>query len=177
MTPASVAAVAVTHPTPEHARPWIDELLHQHAAHAANLRLHVQVRTPRVTHLFATSEPADTREARGGVAADLTALRDLVTRTNDAIDAVGRYQLTHGGDAPARALTVEAPPPVAGALVALGELHALSYYTQKGGETAAVYEHTFGEETGERPFLAVDAAGRLHIIGGVYLVTERGIEG
>ncbi len=60
-------------------------------------------------------------------------------------------------------------------LATLGKLVAVTYATKKGDETAH-WEHTFGEEGGRRPVLAVDPdTNRLHIVGGDYRVEDRGI--
>ena len=53
------------------------------------------------------------------------------------------------------------------------------YYTEKGGETPpgpSEYIHEFGEESGIRPYLAVDATGRLWLAGGDYTVPREGIK-
>ena len=61
-------------------------------------------------------------------------------------------------------------------LAQLGQLTHVTYQTKKGSEKVALYEHAFGEEGGRRPVLALDPkSGRLHIVGGSYRVTARGI--
>lgn len=67
------------------------------------------------------------------------------------------------------------PPPRA--LAQLGELEAIVYRTAKHGSRTASYEHEFGETGKPRPTLAVDPSNdRLHVVGGGYRVTRRGIE-
>ncbi len=63
-------------------------------------------------------------------------------------------------------------------LVKLGSLEAVTYRTTKGREPVTHYTHEFGETGGKKPTLAMDPeTKRLHIIGGGYTVTRRGIEG
>jgi hypothetical protein len=63
------------------------------------------------------------------------------------------------------------------ALAKLGTLESVVYRTTKGKTGLASYEHHFGEEGGKKPLLALDPdADRLHIVGGDYRVTDRGIE-
>ena len=73
--------------------------------------------------------------------------------------------------------SVRARKPHAGpALADLGELVAVEYSTNKKGDGPSVYHHSFGEEGGRKPRLAVDPESRdLHIVGGSYTVEERGI--
>jgi hypothetical protein len=66
------------------------------------------------------------------------------------------------------------PPPKVG--VKLGELVAVTYRTRKRGESATDFYHEFGKP-GKKPQLVMDARSkRLHIVGGGYTVTSRGIE-
>lgn len=52
----------------------------------------------------------------------------------------------------------------------------MTYQTTKDGERAQ-WEHEFGEEGGKRPTLVADPdSKRLHIVGGDYTITSRGIE-
>ena len=61
--------------------------------------------------------------------------------------------------------------------VALGELVSVVYRTTKGGEEAD-WEHEFAEDGGDLPLLVLDQeTGELHIVGGSFRVTTRGIEG
>ena len=61
-------------------------------------------------------------------------------------------------------------------LTNIGDLVNVTYETNKGGEEAQ-WIHAFGEEGGRRPKLAVDPDNkRLHIVGGDYTVTSKGIE-
>ena len=58
----------------------------------------------------------------------------------------------------------------------IGEVEAIAYRTTKG-DTRGVWEHEFGENGGRRPILAVDPRhDRLHLVGGDYRTTDRGIE-
>jgi hypothetical protein len=59
--------------------------------------------------------------------------------------------------------------------VRLGEIHAITYDTHKGGEHA-LWEHEFGEDGGAKPDLVMDAENKkLHIVGGDYDVKPEGI--
>jgi len=61
------------------------------------------------------------------------------------------------------------------ALVKLGKLEAVTYSTNKKGDGFSHYEHDFGPT--KKPTLAMDIDNkRLHIVGGGYTVTDRGIE-
>lgn len=63
------------------------------------------------------------------------------------------------------------------ALVKLGTLEEVTYRTAKGDEGIADYVHQFGEEGGKKPILTMTPNGKqLHIVGGSYRVTQRGIE-
>jgi len=78
---------------------------------------------------------------------------------------------------PARKVARKKVAPTPRVLVELGKLHAVEYKTHKKGDGPSVYHHDFGEETGRRPTLAMDAEnGSLHVVGGEYRVTDRGIE-
>jgi hypothetical protein len=67
---------------------------------------------------------------------------------------------------------VSPPPEVA---VKLGTLHSVCYQTKKKGEPAQLFEHEF---EGEKPWLAMDVENqRLHLLGGDYTVSDRGIVG
>jgi len=62
-------------------------------------------------------------------------------------------------------------------LAKLGQLEAVVYSTAKHGQKHAHYEHRFGETGRRRPTLAMDPRSkRLHVVGGGYTVTGRGIE-
>jgi hypothetical protein len=67
--------------------------------------------------------------------------------------------------------------PLPKTLAKLGELEAVVYRTAKHGERRASYEHEFGETGKRKPILALDPINkRLHVVGGEYTVTSRGIE-
>lgn len=92
-------------------------------------------------------------------------------RVEDALDF---YKAFHWGDDSDQVVRrkVSRPPRVG---VRLGEVHAITYGTTKGGETA-LWEHEFGEEGGDKPDLVMDAENkRLHIVGGSYDVRPEGI--
>ena len=60
----------------------------------------------------------------------------------------------------------------------LGKLIKVTYQTRKGNEDGGkpiFWEHEFGEESGKRPDLVMDADKKLHIVGGNYTVEEAGI--
>jgi hypothetical protein len=81
----------------------------------------------------------------------------------------------HWGIAPKRARRWRRPHAGA-ALAELGQLVAVEYSTTKKGDGPSIYHHTFGEEGGRRPVLAVDPRTRdLHVVGGDYTVEGRGI--
>ena len=64
-------------------------------------------------------------------------------------------------------------PPAPKVLTELGTLVAVTYDGQLLGEDEARYEHEFAEPA--RPRLCADPEGRLHVLGGHYTVTPRGI--
>ena len=90
-----------------------------------------------------------------------------------------RYTALHGGaPAPATVYQMDAPDP-RGGLVELGGLHFVEYLTRRDdgprpGEVV-LYRHRFTR--GAEPVLAVNPAGKLIVLGGVYRVGPRGIEG
>ena len=85
------------------------------------------------------------------------------------------YEDFHWGEKPKKAKRVKTSPSP-DVLTNIGELVDITYETSKGGEEAH-WNHTFGEEGGQRPKLAVDPRNkRLHIVGGDYTVTAKGIE-
>jgi hypothetical protein len=89
--------------------------------------------------------------------------------------AAALYRELHWGIKPRRMrkVRVEGQPK---ALAELGKLEAVTYATTKRGDGPSSYTHTFGEEGGARPSLAVDTkTRRLHIVGGDYRVESRGI--
>ena len=91
-----------------------------------------------------------------------------------------RYTALHGGaPAPAQLYRMEAPDPRDGVLVELGGLHFVEYLTRRddGPKPGRVvlYRHQF--TPGREPVLAVNAAGKLIVVGGVYTVTPQGIRG
>ncbi len=84
-----------------------------------------------------------------------------------------RFHWGRPGRSGARKATVSELPRV---LTKLGKLESLVYVTNKEGDGLSEYEHSFGEEGGRKPDLAVDPeTGRLHIVGGGYRVEQRGI--
>lgn len=73
---------------------------------------------------------------------------------------------------------VELPDYYPDDLVLLGEASEIGYIAAKdhiGNGKTFNYVHEFGEESGKRPMLAADAEGNLHIIGGNYVLEDRGI--
>jgi len=63
---------------------------------------------------------------------------------------------------------------IPGVLVKLGDLHEVTYKSNKFDRRSRLYAHKFGRS---KPILAADKDGRLFIIGGGYKITNRGIEG
>ena len=57
----------------------------------------------------------------------------------------------------------------------LGVLTHLVYATEKKGDGFSFYIHKMGEETGLRPCLAIDARGRMWVVGGAYKSPTPGI--
>lgn len=57
----------------------------------------------------------------------------------------------------------------------LGEIYQVYYKTNKKGDGMSTYVHTFAEEGGTFPFLAVAADGTLWLAGGSYTVPDGGI--
>lgn len=57
----------------------------------------------------------------------------------------------------------------------IGRLNAVVYLTEKKGDGLSKYIHHFGEVSGVKPILAVDAMGRLWVCGGNYTVPTPGI--
>jgi hypothetical protein len=102
-----------------------------------------------------------------------------MSRQRLASELAQRYTALHGGaPAPSTLYTMEAPDP-RGGLVELGGLHFVEYLTRrddgpKPGQVV-LYRHRF--TPGGEPVLAVNPAGKLIILGGVYRVGRRGIEG
>jgi hypothetical protein len=76
---------------------------------------------------------------------------------------------------PTKAIVQRRVSPSPEVAVKLGELHSVTYRTKKKGEPAELFEHDF---EGELPWLAMDVTNkRLHVLGGDYTVTSRGITG
>ena len=57
----------------------------------------------------------------------------------------------------------------------IGTLTHIVYFTEKVGDGQSQYIHEFGEESGMRPFLAVDKKGRIWVCGGNYTSPYEGI--
>jgi hypothetical protein len=57
----------------------------------------------------------------------------------------------------------------------LGVLTHVVYATEKKGDGFSFYIHKMGEETGLRPCLAIDARGRMWVVGGAYKSPTPGI--
>jgi len=88
--------------------------------------------------------------------------------------AAGDYERMHWGDPASELYASEAPRVRRGdVLAALGELTEISYDTAKAGEHYR-WVHEFRTPL---PTLATTEAGRLVIVGGGYVVNERGIVG
>jgi hypothetical protein len=84
------------------------------------------------------------------------------------------YREFHWG-VPARKVDRRAVSPRPTVLVGLGTLHDVTYATNKKGDGPSLYNHKF---EGKKPLLAMDFDNeRLHVVGGSYTVTKRGIEG
>jgi hypothetical protein len=84
------------------------------------------------------------------------------------------YEAMHWGIPPKRTRHVRTRLPRH--LAELGRLESVVYSTNKKGDGPSHYEHSFGEEGGAKPRLAVDAETRdLVIVGGDYDVQARGI--
>jgi hypothetical protein len=76
---------------------------------------------------------------------------------------------------PARRVKRRHVSPAPKVLTELGELVAVTYRTNKRGESAQFFEHEF---EGKRPRLGMDIKNRrLHVVGGGYTVTPDGITG
>lgn len=76
---------------------------------------------------------------------------------------------------PARRVYRRKLAPTPRVLVELGRVHSVTYRTQKRGESAQLFEHTF---EGNHPTLGMDIRNkRLHFVGGSYTVTADGITG
>jgi hypothetical protein len=76
---------------------------------------------------------------------------------------------------PARRVRSFEAAPTPAVVMDLGTLEAVTYRTHKKGERARYFVHDF---EGPRPVLSMDVDNkRLHITGGGYTVTSRGIEG
>jgi len=89
-------------------------------------------------------------------------------------DAKRAYEGFHWG-VPAKKVTREDVSPVPKTLIKLGSLQEVVYATTKKGDGYSFYRHKF---EGKKPVLAMDFDNdRLHVLGGSYTVTERGIEG
>ena len=85
------------------------------------------------------------------------------------------YTAFHWGRRPGRTLRLRAPMLRPGETAAeAGRLDAVEYTSDKA-DGAHRYRHEFGPRT--KPRLAWDSVGGLHVLGGTYVVTEKGIEG
>lgn len=96
----------------------------------------------------------------------------MASRLREAVEA---YIETHWGELPDHIHEIEDERYEGSTLVELGELVSVTYRTAKGDEQIHDYEHEFGEEGGDPPILAIDEDGRLAILGGDYIINERGI--
>lgn len=85
------------------------------------------------------------------------------------------FKRLHWGQEGKGAIVLDAPDPNDGPVTVLGELRAVEYDTKKGrDEELVTYVHGFSRK---KPFLCVNAKGRLLICGGSYVVETRGIVG
>lgn len=95
---------------------------------------------------------------------------------DDGEDLHEDYEAFHWGDEAEEVSRHDVPPQLERG-IAIGTLVSVVYRTSKGGEDAE-WEHEFGEDGGDPPLLVLDQrTGELHIVGGTYRVTTRGIEG
>lgn len=84
------------------------------------------------------------------------------------------YEDLHWGIRPRKVRRVRTR--AAQALAKLGTLEEVTYSTHKRGDGPSRYVHSFGEEGGQKPDLAVDVDTRdLVLVGGDYTVEPRGI--
>ena len=112
------------------------------------------------------------RKLTGADVRDLSNLINLAWVKNVAPEAAVEYE-ERSLERPTTAITVDVHPPK-GVLTVLGRLHAITYEGTVQG-TSSLFEHTFGIP-GSEPDLMVDDANTLHIVGGHYEITDRGIE-
>jgi hypothetical protein len=95
----------------------------------------------------------------------------------DALERAKEFRRAFAWGIPARKVTRRKVSPLPSTLVELGRLEEITYRTAKAGESARLFEHRFGEDGGKKPSLAMDIENkRLHILGGDYTVSDRGIE-
>ena len=112
------------------------------------------------------------RKLTGADVRDLSNLINLAWVKNVAPEAAVEYE-ERSLERPTTAIAVDVHPPK-GVLTVLGRLHAITYEGTVQG-TSSLFEHTFGIP-GSEPDLMVDDANTLHIVGGHYEITDRGIE-
>ncbi len=101
----------------------------------------------------------------------LQAANSWLDQWDRARRARDRFQLLDA-EGTATLATLRVPEP-GQALVVLGDVYAIAY---EGGEDGqpAIYEHAFEQP---KPVLAYSSTRQLHIVGGGYRVTARGIVG
>ena len=78
-----------------------------------------------------------------------------------ALEAARAAFVRFHGHEPAGFVPVEVPDPTTGPLVALGRLHAVTYDPEgmPSSKAGHLWEHTFAEHGGVRPWIATDPAG------------------
>lgn len=90
-------------------------------------------------------------------------------------EARDAYQEFHWGIPAHQVLKKQLSPIPKRPLMSLGKLEAVTYSTAKKGDGFSHYHHEF---EGDKPLLTIDLDNdRLHVVGGSYTVTKRGIEG
>lgn len=89
-------------------------------------------------------------------------------------NAAREYKKLHWGlDADADLKVKHKPLKPGDTVTLMGEIQSIVYRTTKGRDPVTDYEHDFGPKN--KPLLVVDRHGRLHIVGGGYVVQARGI--
>ncbi len=110
-----------------------------------------------------------------GIAWYATRRRGRKSRKNPlSSDPEKAYKQFHWGKKASKTKAVAVSPAPAGRLVELGTLEAVTYSADKN-DGLVDYFHEFGRK---KPVLALDPkTNRLHIVGGGYVVEDRGIVG